>query len=251
MLIQTEAERGALQPSVPEESILEQVQHAEILPFVIVVAIVILVLFVTHKLNAKADRSQQFARQLTMLGLSLVGLAAIVLALPLSDNLIQSLLSLIGLVLSAVVALSATTFMGNALAGIMLRTLKNFKVGDFVRSGEALWSRDRTRVDSHRDSDGRQRSDDAAESVLGHASTHDDSQHGNDRFGDCFAGLRRRSQSDRGVFVICGDESSAPRSFRANTRSRRFLGYVSHCRLLRGGQTSPDVAVSLAWLDDG
>lgn len=38
-----------------------------------------------------------------------------------------------GVLLSAAIALSSTTFVGNAMAGIMLRVTKGFRAGDFVR----------------------------------------------------------------------------------------------------------------------
>jgi small-conductance mechanosensitive channel len=39
-------------------------------------------------------------------------------------------------VLSAAIALSSTTILGNALAGVMLRVIRNFRMGDFIRSGD-------------------------------------------------------------------------------------------------------------------
>jgi len=44
--------------------------------------------------------------------------------------------SLIGIVLSAVLGLSSTTFIGNALAGISLKLRGSFKPGDFITAGE-------------------------------------------------------------------------------------------------------------------
>jgi hypothetical protein len=38
--------------------------------------------------------------------------------------------------MSAAIALSSTTFLGNALAGIMLRVVRNFRIGDFIRAGD-------------------------------------------------------------------------------------------------------------------
>lgn len=78
----------------------------------------------------------RFRTQLIMLGLTLAGLLAMVLALPVSDTLRGQLLSLIGILLSATIALSSTTFLGNALAGILLRVVKSFRMGDFIRVGE-------------------------------------------------------------------------------------------------------------------
>ncbi len=118
------------------DEILNQMDAPALAIFFGVVVAVFLVLFVARKLIDKTDHTQQFGRQLTMLGLTMAGIAAIVLALPIQANLIQALLGLIGLLLSAVIALSATTFMGNAMAGFMLRSLRNFKAGDFIRCGE-------------------------------------------------------------------------------------------------------------------
>lgn len=114
----------------------DQMNGPDLAIFAGVVFIVGLVLFVARRVIDKTEKAQQFGRQLTMLSLTLAGVAAVVLALPVQTNLIQALLGLIGLVLSAVIALSATTFMGNAMAGVMLRSLRNFKAGDFIRCGE-------------------------------------------------------------------------------------------------------------------
>ena len=42
------------------------------------------------------------------------------------------MLSLIGILLSAAIALSSTTFIGNVMAGIMLKVLRNARPGDFI-----------------------------------------------------------------------------------------------------------------------
>jgi len=46
------------------------------------------------------------------------------------------LLGLVGILLSAAIALSSTTFLGNILAGLMLRAIRGFRPGDFVRVGD-------------------------------------------------------------------------------------------------------------------
>ncbi len=74
----------------------------------------------------------QFRFQLIMLALSFAGLLAIIVALPINDALRGQLLSLIGILLSAAIALSSTTFIGNIMAGIMLKAVKNARPGDFI-----------------------------------------------------------------------------------------------------------------------
>lgn len=68
----------------------------------------------------------------------LVGIAAVttVLSLPIADSARGQLLALLGLLVTAAVALSSTTFLGNAMAGIMLRAVRNFELGDYIRVGE-------------------------------------------------------------------------------------------------------------------
>ena len=76
--------------------------------------------------------TEQFRFQLIMLGLTVAGLIAVVVALPVSESLRGQLLSLLGILLSAAIALSSTTFIGNIMAGLMLRLLGNTKPGDFI-----------------------------------------------------------------------------------------------------------------------
>ena len=60
----------------------------------------------------------------------------LVLALPLENATQGQLLSLFGIVLTAVIALSSTTFVANAMAGLMLRAVAGFREGDFIRVGD-------------------------------------------------------------------------------------------------------------------
>jgi len=74
----------------------------------------------------------QFRFQLIMLVLSLAGGLVFIIALPINDLLRGQLLSLLGILLSAAIALSSTTFIGNILAGIMLKVIESARPGDFI-----------------------------------------------------------------------------------------------------------------------
>jgi small-conductance mechanosensitive channel len=78
------------------------------------------------------DPDAQFRFQLIMLALTFAGLLAILVSLPINDALRGQLLSLIGILLSAAIALSSTTFIGNIMAGIMLKALRSARPGDFI-----------------------------------------------------------------------------------------------------------------------
>jgi small conductance mechanosensitive channel len=79
---------------------------------------------------------QRLPRQLVVLGLGMVGVVAIVLALPVAASTRNLLLTALGVLASAVVGFSSTTLIANAMAGLMLRATKVFRAGDFIRIGE-------------------------------------------------------------------------------------------------------------------
>jgi small-conductance mechanosensitive channel len=105
------------------------------------VAIVILILVIWFVRLASGRRSTSlsrggFQRQLLTLVLSFIGLLVVILLLPLSGPKIERLLSLVGILLTAAIALSSTTFLGNIMSGLMLRAIRNFRGGDFIKVGD-------------------------------------------------------------------------------------------------------------------
>jgi len=109
-------------------------------PFLGIVTAVVVLLWVAHWLligrQADLGNERKFPRQLIMLGLTLFGLLASVLVLPISDNSRNQLIGLIGIIISGIFAFSSTTIISNLMAGILLRITKPFKVGDFIRIGD-------------------------------------------------------------------------------------------------------------------
>jgi small conductance mechanosensitive channel len=79
---------------------------------------------------------RKFSRQLILLGLTLLGLVAIVFSLPVHETSRNTLIGLIGLLASGVFAFSSTTVVANLMAGILLRITKPFNIGDFIRAGD-------------------------------------------------------------------------------------------------------------------
>lgn len=109
-------------------------------PLVIMVTAVGVMLWVAHWLLIKRHpdlgNERLFPRQLIMLGLTLLGLLAVVLVLPVSDTSRNQLMGLIGILLSGIFAFSSTAVTSNLLAGVLLRITKPFRVGDFIRIGD-------------------------------------------------------------------------------------------------------------------
>ena len=74
----------------------------------------------------------RIVRQMASLAIIVLANIALVLSLPFATETTGQLLSLFGLVITAVIALSSTTFVSNAMAGFMLRSVSAFKPGDFI-----------------------------------------------------------------------------------------------------------------------
>lgn len=83
--------------------------------------------------SKKKVESNKVFSQLFVLFLSLGLIVVVILSSPLSDNTKGDLLSFFGIIISAAIALSSTTFLGNIMAGFMIRTLRKFQPGDFLR----------------------------------------------------------------------------------------------------------------------
>ncbi|HEY5623535.1 MAG TPA: mechanosensitive ion channel domain-containing protein [Gammaproteobacteria bacterium] len=98
------------------------------------VASALILIFMNRSLRRywEGNPNAQFRFQLIMLALTLASVIAVVIALPINETLRGQLLSLLGILLSAAIALSSTTFIGNIMAGIMLKAIKSARPGDFI-----------------------------------------------------------------------------------------------------------------------
>ncbi|MCA9286639.1 MAG: mechanosensitive ion channel [Phycisphaerales bacterium] len=114
----------------------------ELVPFGATTVLVLAVLAGVHWLlitrRPGLTTSERLPRQLTMLGLSVVGLAAIALSLPIKESTQAQIMAFLGVVVTGVIGLSSTTLVANAMAGLMLRSVRSFRPGDFVKVGEHL-----------------------------------------------------------------------------------------------------------------
>ncbi|MDO6568964.1 mechanosensitive ion channel family protein [Alteromonas sp. 1_MG-2023] len=107
------------------------------IPLVLAIFVVVVVLATLHYAllarNAHLTSEQKLPRQVTLLVLTIMGLVAISMALPVNESTRNQVIALIGVLLSGVIAFSSTTMVGNLMAGLVLRVNKPFKVGDFIR----------------------------------------------------------------------------------------------------------------------
>lgn len=107
---------------------------------VVVVAIVLSLAlrFANQRLAAhyEARPHLKFRRQLIQIGGILLAVLFVILFMPFGDVLREQLLRLYGLIISATIALSSTTLVGNVMAGITLKIIGNCRPGNFITVGE-------------------------------------------------------------------------------------------------------------------
>jgi len=96
------------------------------------------VYFVQQKLlKLYAEKpNEQYKRQLIMLAVAVLALVLAIVIMPIGNAMRGQLLSLLGILLSATIALSSTTIVGNAMAGLMMKILNSCKPGDYIRVGD-------------------------------------------------------------------------------------------------------------------
>lgn len=78
----------------------------------------------------------KFRRQLIQMTGVLVGILCVILFMPFTNQLRGQLLGLYGLIVSATIALSSTTLVGNIMAGFMLKMIGNCRPGNYVTVGD-------------------------------------------------------------------------------------------------------------------
>jgi small conductance mechanosensitive channel len=107
---------------------------------VVAIAVVVAVLWAANwvLLRRRPDlgEGRRFPRRIIMGLLVVLGAVAVLLALPVEEETRHDLITLIGVIVTAAIALSSTTFVANVMAGLMLRAVRSFRSGDFIRVGE-------------------------------------------------------------------------------------------------------------------
>lgn len=108
----------------------------QFLPALLVLLLVYGLLWLLEKRRLQQAGKNRFRDQWQKILVVLVGALALILALPLESATTGQLLTLAGLLLTAVVTLSSSTVAANAMASFMLRALSNFGPGDYIKVGD-------------------------------------------------------------------------------------------------------------------
>ena len=99
----------------------------------------ILFLWLLHWLllgrHASLGAQARLPRQVVMFVFTLMSLVLVIIVFPMGDSTRGQVITLLGLVVTGVIALSSTTFVANVMAGLMLNVVKSFSPGDFIRVG--------------------------------------------------------------------------------------------------------------------
>jgi small conductance mechanosensitive channel len=104
------------------------------LPFLVTLLIAIVLVTIAYQflIKRRPPTGNIVGRQILVALLVGIVVVVLILELPIDDAPRGQLMSLLGILVTAAVALSSTTLLGNAMAGFMLRSIRNFRPGDFI-----------------------------------------------------------------------------------------------------------------------
>lgn len=112
----------------------------ELVPTLLTLSIGGLVLGLSYRLlfvgRGSLRGEARFPRQAILFGLGILYFLALLISLPVEESTRERILGLVGLAFTAIIALSSTTLVANAMAGVMQRSVGSFKPGDFLRVGQ-------------------------------------------------------------------------------------------------------------------
>lgn len=108
----------------------------ELLPaFAFILATIIIIAWMERFFRTRPVLARRFAflRGMAVLVIATGGVVGAVIELPVQDDTREQLVTLLAVAISAILTISSTTFVGNTLAGLLLRTIRHYRPGDFIR----------------------------------------------------------------------------------------------------------------------
>lgn len=109
-----------------------------LLVIVVVTAIARLIHWLIRYKQGKSHDSDPFPRQFVTLIAVIIAIISVVLVMPVDVSVRNQLFTLLGLVVTAIIAFSSTTFASNILAGFVLRATRQLRPGNFVSHEDDL-----------------------------------------------------------------------------------------------------------------
>ena len=115
----------------------ELVSHGwAMIPYVLTIIVVVAFLWGSHKVllgNKSLTTEAKLPRKIILLVLYVMGVIIIASALPVTESTRNQVISLIGILLSGVLAFASTSIVANIMAGVVMRFTQPFLLGDFIR----------------------------------------------------------------------------------------------------------------------
>jgi small-conductance mechanosensitive channel len=112
------------------KSLLEPASVLVILAILLVINIMIF-----NRLKTVKPQSNIIRNTISSL-IVFIGALVFILALPIPDSLKGQVLTFLGIIISAGIALSSTTILGNLIAGLMNNSMKRFRNGELIKIGD-------------------------------------------------------------------------------------------------------------------
>lgn len=106
--------------------------------FSLIITILLLVVFSYLFREKQLFSREKIFQQLILIAIFAVGLIFIIFTLPLDIDTKNLLITLLGIITGAAIAFSSSTFISNAMAGVMLRLIKPFRIGDYIKVNDTF-----------------------------------------------------------------------------------------------------------------
>lgn len=100
--------------------------------------VLVVAIHLIFRKTLESSKRWPYQRQLLVFLIVLIGMFLSIALLPIDNDVKNQILSVLGILLSAIIALSSTTLVSNAMAGIMLRITHEFRGGDFIEVGSLV-----------------------------------------------------------------------------------------------------------------
>lgn len=104
---------------------------------ILIITVIVLIInsIVFRRLKSVAS-DENIVKKTIAFTVVIIATVSFILSLPIEKSLKGQILSFLGIIISAGIALSSTTVLGNLIAGIMNNSMKRFKNGDLIKIGE-------------------------------------------------------------------------------------------------------------------
>jgi small-conductance mechanosensitive channel len=103
-----------------------------IISLLVTLSLILIFNFLFHKKNLFSR--ERIIQQIIYILILVIGLLFAIFTLPINVEDKNLVLTFVSIVIGAIITFSSTTFVANAMAGIMLRLINPFRVGDFIKT---------------------------------------------------------------------------------------------------------------------